>query len=204
MARWRRAGLAALATVALLAVLRPWTVLPIAPKVRDRFDAVAYADSVWPRVLEEAAAATDVAAVLREHGPRSGADEGSPAKTPLFIRGSGVATGVDVASRVGRVRLRLDGLPTVELDIQVGPVLRGTVLRDALDFVRFSDFANQSEFAAVANALNDKVLRSVLGKIDPQVVAGKRLSFVGATEFPGPRGTRWELVPVRLEALESK
>ena len=35
--------------------------------------------------------------------------------------------------------------------IQIGPVLRGTALRDALEFVRFTDFVNQFEFAGVAN-----------------------------------------------------
>lgn len=199
----RRAGLVALAAVALLAVLRPWTVRKVAPAERDRFDAVGYADSVWPRVLEQAAAAVDVTAALQEHGARSDADGGGPpVKAALLVRGSGVVTGVDVASRVGRVRLRLDGAPAVELAVQVGPVLRGTALRDALDFVRFTDFANQSQYAAVANALNDRVLRSPLGGLDAQVLAGKRLSFTGAVELGGPRASGLEVVPVALEVAE--
>jgi predicted lipoprotein len=196
--------LVAVGAVALLAVLRPWSVRPIAkaPAARASFDAVAYADSIWPQVLEEAAAAEDVAGALEEHDARSGADSGPTAKTPLFVEGSGVVTEVDVGSRVGRLRLRLDGFPDGELVIQVGPVLRGTALRDALSLVRFTDFANQSQFAAVANALNDKLLRSVLGDLDPQALVGRRLSFSGATELGGPPATALEVVPVSLEIME--
>ena len=52
--------------------------------------------------------------------------------------------------------------------VQIGPVIRGTALRDAVSFIRFNDFANQFEFAAVSNALHERVLRDVVGAARPR------------------------------------
>ena len=41
-----------------------------------------------------------------------------------------------------------------------GPVLKGTALRDSLEFVKFGDFVNQVAFAEVATALNERARRS--------------------------------------------
>jgi predicted lipoprotein len=80
--------------------------------------------------------------------------------------------------------------------IQIGPVLRGTALRDALPFVRFTDFVNQLEFAAVANALNDRVLAEVIDGVEVDGLAGREVEFVGAS--PARSGAVVEIVPVLL------
>ena len=59
-------------------------------------------------------------------------------------------------------------------------MLRGTALRDALEFVRFTDFVNQLEFAGVANALNDRVVTSVITPVNVDALAGRQVTFVGA------------------------
>jgi predicted lipoprotein len=202
MKRRGRAAAAALGVLAALAVARPWTVRPIATAPAERFDARTYVDSVWLRVLAEAAAAVDLATALRRGAAASSPERGPRVRTPVFVAGSGVVSGVDLGSRVGLLRLRIEEVPSVEVALQVGPVLRGTALRDALDFVSFTDFANQSEFAAVANALNDRVLRSVLGAIDPESLSGKRVSFSGAALLGGSPDAPLEVVPVTLEIGE--
>ena len=78
-------------------------------------------------------------------------------------------------------------------DLQIGPVIRGTALRDALDFIRFTDFVNQLEFAGVATALNDHVVSAVL-QAAPDLVSGAEVSFVGAVPVSGAL----EIVPVKL------
>ena len=75
----------------------------------------------------------------------------------MFVKGTATVADVDRKSRIGLARLRLPWATDAQTAaIQIGPVLRGTALRDALDFVRFTDFVNQLEFAGVANALNDR------------------------------------------------
>jgi len=76
-------------------------------------------------------------------------------------------------------------------------VLRGTALRDALDFIRFTDFVNQLEFASVSSALNERVMSDVLGPLDIDGLEGREVTFVGAA--PLSAASIVEIVPVRLQ-----
>ena len=161
-----RVGFSAVLILGLLAVLRPWTIEPIRTSATAAFDASSYAASSWPRVLREAdETAVDVTTVLQNPAPGPASSDAPPTRTALFVKGTGVVTDVNLRVARGQALVRLDGgrRRRPRSPLQVGPVLRGTALRDALGFVRFTDFVNQFDFAAVANALNDRVLGDVLG-----------------------------------------
>ena len=195
-----RAGFGALLILVVLAVLRPWTIEPIRSSATAVFDASSYVASSWPRVLREAEeTAVDVTAIVGSPAPGPGSSDAPPIRTALFVKGAGVVTEVNLKSRAGYALVRLDGAaPSVTVALQVGPVLRGTALRDALSFVRFTDFANQFDFAAVANALNDWILGSVVGPVDGPGLSGQRVSFIGAASRNQAAGTTLEIVPVTL------
>ena len=73
-----------------------------------------------------------------------------------------------------------------DAELQIGPVFRGTALRDALPFVRFDDFTNQMEYASVSRMLHQRVADSVLAKIDRATLVGRVIQFQGAyTEGSG-------------------
>jgi predicted lipoprotein len=205
MARSRglRVGVIALVVVGLLAVLRPWTIEPIQTAVPAAFDAASYVASSWPRVLREAdETAVDVTTVLRSSGAGSNDAGAPPARTAQFVRGTGVVTEVNLQSRAGHALVRIDdGVAPATVAIQVGPVLRGTALRDALSFVRFTDFVNQFDFAAVANALNNRALESVLGPVEVRALSGERVSFTGAVARDVRALKMPEIVPVRLTVV---
>jgi predicted lipoprotein len=196
----RSAALVALAGAAV-ASCKPWTVRPIentaagTPTASARFDAAAYVESIWAARVEPTARTSAIelsAAVLGRTGP-----EGST----ILVRGSGVVSAVDTQSRVGLALVDLapgDGRPDVAL--QIGPVLRGTAVRDALPFIRFGDFANQLEFADVANALNARVVRTALAAVDAATLTGRSITFWGAMRINGASGERLpEVVPVILQ-----
>ena len=87
----------------------------------------------------------------------------TPSAANLFVKGRAVVTSVDTRSRVGLALLDLtpaDG--RADGALQIGPVLRGTALRDALEFVKFGDFVNQIAFAEVATALNERARHAAL------------------------------------------
>ncbi len=103
--------------------------------------------------------------------------------------GRGVVREVNTESRSGRLVVALeDG---AEVSILIGPVILGTALRDALG-VEFSEFTNQLDYAAVANALNDRVVQEVVAGVQLEGLVGKSVSFTGARSGTG-------IVPVRLE-----
>ncbi len=95
------------------------------------FDPAAFVDSIWQsEVLRALDAAVDVGTIAR--GTASGADH--PAGTPhsRVVRGEGRVVGVDTRSRSGTATVALDGDAHATVVIQVGPVLTGTAIRDAL------------------------------------------------------------------------
>lgn len=195
---WKGLAMAALAA-GVLAVLRPWTVQPIATATRAPFDAGSYAESIWQsRLLPEAErTAVDVTTILGATSDSSSTG-GVPSRRSVFVRGAGVIASVDRRSQVGLARVALAGESGVA--VQIGPVLRGTALRDATSFIHFTDFVNQIEFATVANALNNRVSRQVLASLDPERLTGRRIAFVGAVTIGGSRrDAALEVVPVKLE-----
>jgi predicted lipoprotein len=172
----------------VFAVWRPWTVRPIAGPAPAAFDAKTFAADRWDRVLTEAKASA-VSAMDGCGRPDA------PAKA-VFVRGQGVASRVDRSSRVGRLPVMLPGGRAVTLE--VGPVIQGTTVRDALSFVHYSDFTNQLDYADAANALNDRVL-ALLDVVDLEAVAGRVVTFVGAcSTSPARGGDAIEITPVLL------
>jgi predicted lipoprotein len=196
------ARLLAVAGLALAAsgACKPWTVRPIDDSARGsqpmpgRVDAAAYVESIWETRVVPSARDSSV-----QLDPESLAGARSAGST-VFVRGTGIVLQVDTRSRVGLALVDLapgDGRPDVAL--QIGPVLRGTAVRDALPFISFGDFANQIEFADVANALNAKVLGSVLGAVDAASIDRRRITFCGAMKARAAAGGPLpDVVPVIL------
>jgi predicted lipoprotein len=109
-------------------------------------------------------------------------------------------TEVDLRSRVGLAYLEAGASATRRIALQVGPVVRGTALRDALGFIRFGDFVNQIDFAAAATELNARALRSAFEGIDAKNLEGRLVTFAGAAAL-GNTGasTPIEIVAVTLQ-----
>jgi len=190
-------GIGVLAGV-ILAVTRPWTVRPLETQARAAFDPASYVDGAWPKIIVEAnSSAVDTRQAIADASTGTSV---SSAKA-RFVRGRGVAVDVDQRSRVGVLHVRLDGAaPVPVVALQIGPVLRGTAVRDAASFVHFTDFANQTDFAAVANGLNDCVLTRVLAPIDISALRGQSVTFIGAMSTSAVAdGRAIEVVPLALQ-----
>lgn len=189
--------------VCLLAALRPWTIRPIETASARAFDARGYVTSVWDeRVIPTATtSAVDLATWLQAPAAPLLSD-GRPASRSVFVKSTAVVAEVDRRSRVGVARLRIPGVTRAAgVGLQVGPVIRGTALRDALEFIRFTDFTNQLEFASVANALNDEVQARVLAAIDVDRLPGRTVSFVGAVAVGATESNPLEIVPVVIDVI---
>ena len=169
------------------------------------FDAKAYVAKIWDaKVLPQmqkspievgtllAAIAKDPEAAGKQYGQRAG--EGQP--WSYLVKGAGAVTAVDVASRHGTatVEVMVDGKPTAVV-IQVGPVIFGTALRDALPFISFGDFVNQIDYAEVSRALNDKATEGFAKEMAG--AEGKVVSFTGAATAPSG-SSPLTITPVQL------
>jgi predicted lipoprotein len=202
----------AIATLAL-GSCTPWTVRPIDSDKDTKaggaaLNPAAYVDAIWssrliPAILGSAvdvrtlldAVATSPSAAREKFGRR---DPGGPAY--FLVKGEGRVLSADTRSRIGV--LFVDVAPfdrRADVAIQIGPVLRGTALRDATGLVRFTDFINQLQFADVANEMNARVLKTVLAPLTPSALENRIVSFAGvATLDDAAQPPVRDLIPVRL------
>jgi predicted lipoprotein len=190
MRRWRSWIVAAAIVSAWLAIARPWTIRPIAAVPSGVFDAHEYVARIWDtRVLPALGSKAQPLDVFR--------DARTNAAAPVTFEG--VVLEVDTSSRAGVAMLGRTAAGPAEARLMIGPVLRGTALRDALDFIQFTDFTNQIQFAAVADALNDRVLATTLAAAPPASLKGRQVRILGvAWREPGGAGALPLVVPVRL------
>lgn len=202
---------------AALASCAPWTIRPISGAGSAQvpegivpgkagFSAKAYVDSIWasqvlttvqtkaadlPAVL--AALKADPDAARKQYGHREGQRPYN-----FLVKGEAKVLAVDTASRSGTLKLDLapaDGQP--DAAIQIGPVIKGTALRDALPFIQFNQFTNQLEYADVSNQLNEHVLKDVASSVSLDGLQGKTIEFQGA--FTLGSGKDVLITPAKLQ-----
>ncbi|GIK66633.1 MAG: hypothetical protein BroJett018_44270 [Chloroflexota bacterium] len=170
-----------------------------------------YVESIWdsqliPTFHEQAIEITDLLGqidanqnkAIQDHGHRSGTGAYS-----FMTYGEAKVLAYAVDLRIGT--LSLDFAPfdgTTDATMLVGPLIprRNDAVRDAVGFIKFNDFVNQTEFAEVSNALKNHVLQNVVTVVDPDTITGKTVSFYGA--FTLVDRSEIEIVPVTIEIQE--
>ena len=174
------------------------------------FDPARYVEVRWGTEILPYAAdhAVDLPAVLaalaanreaagEEFGHREGG-EGKPWSYLVVARGTPLA--VDRSSRAGLMPLDLapeDGIADVV--IQIGPVIRGTALRDALPFLSFADVINQMEWAAVSRQMHDRLSATLLATTDLDALVGRPVEIRGA--FTDAGAGEVAITPVAITPL---
>lgn len=177
----------------------------------NAFDATAYIEKVWtPTATRDfKTRAVDLATLLPaiEADPEKagqtygrGGGEGNP--WSYEVKGEGKIATVDVKSRHGlmTVDIATKSGPR-QVDLQIGPVVFGTALRDSLPFIHFGDFVNQIQFAQISRALNDVATRHLMKTADPQDMVGKSVVFYGAAT-QGSATARMTITPISIEIVK--
>jgi len=171
-----------------------------------------YVDSIWsskvlPTVQKEAIDLPTLLARLKRDpagtAKRFGhyAIDGGP---PSFlVKGSGRVVSVDTASLVSTAGIAFGSNSKPDVLIQIGPVLNGTDIRDALPFINFNQFVNQVQYGEVGVSMNARVTNTVLTKLDTAKLKGKHIIFTGAYTAPDPNAPSTSplptITPVTLE-----
>ena len=143
-----------------------------ANQTAEGFNAAGYVDSVWASQLTPHfdSKANDLATVIaavkadldkagHDYGHRA-ASEGSP--WSFAVKSTGKVVSVNTESRAGTliVEIASDAGPQ-QITLQIGPVVKGTAIRDSLPFFSFANVTNQIEFAQVGRAFNERALKEV-------------------------------------------
>lgn len=136
-----------------------------------------------PLIREKATAVTGlrtaVAAGLDTAGGAHGVRAaGDGAAWNFAVTGSGVVIAANLETRARKAELDTDGDGVADVTLQLGPVIKGTSLRDVAPFYDFNDFRDQIEFAKLGRAINDRVVPAL--QLPEGDLVGQTLGFTGA------------------------
>jgi len=161
--------------------------------VDENFDSV-----IVPHIEEEA---IDLATLLADL--EAGAEESEFGNTSGAS--SAYAFPVTFTAVAGELKapilpVTVDGVPEgTTVQIQVGPAVSGTALRDVTGTVDFNDFANQLDYQNAAGELNNRVKTEVLEQFDAAAAQGKTIVVTGAFLRVNP--SLVSVVPISIEVL---
>ncbi len=169
------------------------------------FDPVTYVNGLWDsKILPQATnESVDLAMLLDEitknkdaASQKYGHKESGPYN--FAVKTEAVVDSVDTTSRVGTAGLKLAGYNgPAEVKMQIGPVLRGTSIRDGSGYIPFNQFVNQIEYADVAEELNNRVLSTVLKNLDVNTLKGKTVTVYGYFSLDDP--AKILITPVKID-----
>lgn len=169
------------------------------------FDPVAYVNGLWdskilPKATNESVDLTilldEIAKNKEAASQKYGHKESGPYN--FVVKAEVKVDNVDTTSRAGTVLLKPIGYSgPAEVKMQIGPVMRGTSIRDGSGYIPFNQFVNQIEYADVGEELNNRVLNTVLKGLDFNALKGKTIVVYGFFTLDDP--TKILITPVKID-----
>ncbi len=213
-------ALVATAVIVLLCLRPPFVIKPLQPAASSGAaavtsttnDASTFVEPIWkskviPTILTKAVDAAVLLPEIRANPEAAGEKYGRREATNPFnymIKGSGKVTQVNTASRAGTMTVEVgNGSKDETINLQIGPVVIGTALRDATGLVSFNQFTNQIDYAGVSKEMNSRAIKDALAGRDPASFAGKTIQFFGAFTFDPKSTNPIRITPVKL-GIESQ
>jgi len=114
-----------------------------------------------------------------------------------MVKGTGKVTEINTASQAGTATIEIPGL-TEKVALQIGPVVRGTALRDSTGLVSFNQFSNQLDYADVSKEMNSRALKTAFAGAPAASLAGKTVTFYGAFTFDPHSKSPILITPVKI------
>jgi len=166
----------------------------------EAFDPVVYVDGIWESELLPTFndKAVELSNILSEMEPDA---SGTVSKDVLIdvankyglitvgeahvymVEGSGNIVGINAETSLGTANVEIDGYEgPIKTQLYIGARIPSddTSVRDAVGFITFGDFKEQTEYGKAATEINKRVLTTVLEGIDWENQVGKTISFKGA------------------------
>lgn len=228
----KKAGvLAAVCLVVVILFFRfGFTVVPT-ERVEDirlagQYDPETYVDQIWESslipVIEENA--VDLATILNSFDVDSDGNALRETLIPVTaqyglitageahvytVYGEGRVVAVNLKSRVGTLELDLEGYegPTT-VKLHIGPRIPSddSSVRDAVGFINFGDFRDQTEYGRVAAAINRRINERVFEPLNKPALEGRSIAFQGAFAIRTFNLVRIDLsqitvTPIRISVL---
>lgn len=138
--------------------------------------------------------AGDPDAARQRYGFR-GQQEGSA--WTYAVRVEGIVSAANTESRAATIDVGTEGGHTATL--QIGPVVRGTAIRDSATFRPFGSFKNQVDYAQYGRALSGRANATALSKLPRDDIVGRRIHALGVMQLDAANASAL-VTPVEITA----
>lgn len=136
----------------------------------------------------------DLKSLASSYGKYSMGDSG---ELSYVVKGDAIVQEVVTDKKAGYITVKLDGYDGEQvIKLQIGTVFKGSAVRDSLSFIRFEDYKNQVDYAAVSQSLHDVIQKTIIDTIDVANLVGKQISFTGC--FTVDKPAELLITPVQL------
>jgi predicted lipoprotein len=122
---------------------------------------------------------------------------GTSGELNYTVKGTAVVKEVNTEKKAGYMVISVDGYTgPIVIQLQVGPVFKGTAVRDSLNIIKFEDYKNQVDYAAVSQSIHNIIKTTIIDKIDLASIEGKQIEFTGC--FTADKEDQILITPVAL------
>jgi predicted lipoprotein len=193
-----------------LAIKPPFVVRPLADRAgkgaqSGQSAAAKFVDPIWtskvlPTIQEKAQDLAKILPEIRADSEAAGQKYGRREATNPYnymVKGTGKVTEIHNESQAGTAIVEIPTL-NEKVTLQIGPVVRGTALRDSTGVVSFNQFSNQLDYADVSKELNSRALKAAFATTDPASLVGKTVTFFGAFTFDPHSKSSILVTPVKV------
>jgi len=149
--------------------------------------------------------AVDLAAFLKEAkgdlkslaGKYGKYSMGNSGDLTYTVKSTATVKEVNTEKKAGYLEVTVSGYSgSAKIEIQVGPVFKGSSVRDALKIIKFEEYKNQVDYAAVSQSINNVIKKSVIDRVDLTTLKGKQIEFTGC--FTADQDNLILITPVAL------
>ena len=136
----------------------------------------------------------DFSSVAKKYGHYSMGDSG---ELSFIVKGKGTVNLVKNKLRAGYLSVQVPDLDeSYKVRLQIGPVFKGSAVRDSISLISYKDYKNQIEWAQVSVAFHKLITNSILSKLDRESLLNKEVEFIGC--FTVGRKGLLQITPVEL------
>lgn len=122
---------------------------------------------------------------------------GTSGELNYVVKGTATVKEVNQEKKAGYMVITLEHYSGSEdIQIQIGPVYKGSSVRDSLDFIKYDDYKNQVEWAAVSQSINKLIHSTIIEQLDFKSLEGKTIEFIGC--FTANSSDQILITPVQL------
>lgn len=122
---------------------------------------------------------------------------GTSGELNYTVKGTAKVAEVNTEKKTGYIVVTLDDYTgPIAIQMQVGPVFKGTSVRDSLEIIKFEDYKNQVDYAAVSQSIHTLITSTIIDKIDVSSLVGKQIDFTGC--FTADKEDQILITPVVL------